>query len=73
MPADADHQLSRRHAVKTFAVAFNHTFDFSNYAYAVYARLYRGNVGFLPQIYQVRMQARPLTAEEESEEVPDPR
>jgi hypothetical protein len=60
-------------AVKRFAVTFNHTFDFNNYAYAVYARLYRGNVSFLPQVYQVRMQAAPLTTAEESEEVPDPR
>ena len=54
-------------AVKTFAAAFSHTFDFDNYAYAVYARLYRGNVSFLPQIYQVRLQALPLTTAEASE------
>jgi hypothetical protein len=60
-------------AVKTFAATFNHTFDFSNYAYAVYARLYRGNVSFLPQVYQVRLQAVPLATAEASEEVPDPR
>jgi hypothetical protein len=43
--------------VKTFAAPFTHTFDFNNYAYAVYARLYRGNVFFLPTVYQVRLQA----------------
>jgi hypothetical protein len=54
-------------AVKTFTAAFSHAFDFGNYAYAVHARLYRGNVSFLPQIYQVRLQARPVTTAEASE------
>jgi hypothetical protein len=35
--------------------------------------LYRGNVSFLPQVYQVRLQAVPLATAEASEEVPDPR
>jgi hypothetical protein len=50
--------------IKTFAVAFTHTFDFNNYAYAVYARLYRGQAVRLPQIFQVRLQAGSLTTTE---------
>jgi hypothetical protein len=38
-----------------------HTFDFDNYSYAVQARLYRGTVSLLPQIYRVRLQALSLT------------
>lgn len=54
-------------AVKTFAVTFTHTFDFNNYAYAVHARLYRGQVSFLPQIYQLRLQSVALTTAAETE------
>jgi hypothetical protein len=49
--------------VKTFAVPFNHTFNFENYTYAVYARLYRALAiwGLTPQIYQLRLKAAPLS------------
>jgi hypothetical protein len=47
---------------KTFAVNFSHTFDFNNYAYAVYGRLYRALATFslTPVIYQLRLQAAPI-------------
>jgi len=47
---------------KNIAVPFSHTFDFENYAYTVYARLYRALATFslTPAIYQVRLQAAPL-------------
>jgi hypothetical protein len=49
--------------IKTFAVPFSHTFDFANYTYAVYARLCRALAiwGLTPQIYQLRLQAAPLS------------
>jgi hypothetical protein len=45
-------------SVKTFAVPFSHTFDFKNYAYAVYGRLHRALATFSlrPALYQVRLQ-----------------
>jgi hypothetical protein len=43
--------------VRTFDLPFTHTFDFNNYAYAVFARLWRGNQSFKPVIYQVRLEA----------------
>ena len=48
--------------VRNIAVPFNHTFDFNNYAYAVYARLYRALATFSlsPAIYQLRLQAAPI-------------
>ena len=44
---------------KNFTVNFSHAFDFDNYAYAVYGRLYRALATFslTPVIYQVRLQA----------------
>jgi hypothetical protein len=48
-------------SLKTFAVSFAHTFDFNNYAYVVYARLYRGQAVSMPHLYQVRLQAPALT------------
>jgi hypothetical protein len=54
--------------VKNIAVPFTHTFDFANYAYTVYARLYRAplffDVGspaivYSPAIYELRLQAAP--------------
>jgi hypothetical protein len=43
-------------------VNFSHTFDFDNYAYAVYGRLYRALATFslTPVIYQLRLQAAPI-------------
>jgi hypothetical protein len=48
--------------VKSIAVPFNHTFDFENYSYAVYGRLYRALATFSlsPAIYQLRLQAVPV-------------
>ncbi|HXG63468.1 MAG TPA: hypothetical protein VNO70_00075, partial [Blastocatellia bacterium] len=45
--------------VKSIAVPFTHTFDFNNYTYAVYGRLYRALAIFnlRPALYQVRLQA----------------
>ena len=45
--------------VRSIAVPFTHTFDFNNYAYAVYVRLYRALATFSlsPAVYQVRLQA----------------
>lgn len=42
---------------KTFTVNFSHTFDFDNYAYAVYGRLFRALATFslTPVIYQLRL------------------
>ena len=47
--------------VKNIAVPFTHTFDFENYAYTVYARLYRALATFSlsPAIYELRLQAAP--------------
>jgi hypothetical protein len=47
--------------VKNITVPFNHTFDFENYAYAVYGRLYRGISIFnlRPALYQLRLQTAP--------------
>lgn len=49
--------------VRSIAVPFTHTFDFNNYAYAVYVRLYRALSlwGLSPAIYQVRLQATTIT------------
>jgi hypothetical protein len=54
--------------VRSIAVPFTHTFDFANYAYAVYVRLYRALSiwGLSPAIYQVRLQTAPLVTEETS-------
>jgi hypothetical protein len=43
-------------------VNFSHTFDFDNYSYAVYGRLYRALATFslTPVIYQLRLQAAPI-------------
>jgi hypothetical protein len=51
--------------VKNIAVSFNHTFDFDNYAYAVYGRLYRALATFSlsPAIYQLRLQAAPIVTQ----------
>ncbi len=46
--------------IHTATVDFTHTFDFENYAYAVYGRLYRGRPNqsnSSPAIYQLRIQA----------------
>jgi len=47
--------------VRSIAVPFAHTFDFNNYAYAVYVRLYRALATFSlsPAVYQVRLEAAP--------------
>jgi hypothetical protein len=42
--------------VKTYSLPFTHTFDFANYTYAVYTRLYRGLTFFRPALFQVRLQ-----------------
>jgi hypothetical protein len=44
--------------VKTYTLPFTHAFDFTNYTYAVYGRLYRGlsTFGLRPALYQVRLQ-----------------
>ena len=44
---------------------FSHTFDFDNYAYAVYGRLYRALATFslTPVIYQLRLQAAPIVVQ----------
>ena len=51
--------------VKSITVPFNHTFDFNNYSYAVYGRVYRALAiwGFRPALYQLRLQAAPLVLE----------
>ena len=48
--------------IKHFTVPFTHTFDFTNYAYAVYGRLHRALATFSlsPALYQLRLQAAPL-------------
>jgi hypothetical protein len=48
--------------VKNHAVRFSHTFDFENYTYAVYGRLYRALAiyNLRPALYQVRLQVAPL-------------
>jgi hypothetical protein len=45
--------------VKNIAVAFTHPFDFENYSYSVYGRLYRALATFSlsPALYQLRLQA----------------
>src|SRR5581483_567915 len=45
--------------VRSIDVPFTHTFDFNNYAYAVYVRLYRALATFSlsPAVYQVRLEA----------------
>ena len=50
---------------KNFTVDFSHTFDFDNYAYAVYGRLYRALATFslTPVIYQLRLQAAPIVVQ----------
>jgi hypothetical protein len=50
---------------KNFTVNFSHTFDFDNYAYAVYGRLYRALATFslTPVIYQLRLQAAPIVVQ----------
>jgi hypothetical protein len=50
---------------KTFTVTFSHTFDFDNYAYAVYGRLYRALATFslTPVIYQLRLQGAPAVVQ----------
>jgi len=50
---------------KNFTVNFTHTFDFDNYAYAVYGRLYRALATFslTPVIYQLRLQAAPIVVQ----------
>jgi hypothetical protein len=52
-------------AVKTFTVPFTHTFDFVNYTYAVYGRLYRGfsTLSARAQLYQLRLQAAPVVSD----------
>jgi hypothetical protein len=47
--------------IKSIDVPFTHSFDFANYAYAVYARLYRALATFSlsPAIYQLRLEAAP--------------
>ncbi len=48
--------------IRSIGVPFAHTFDFDNYAYAVYVRLYRALATFSlsPAVYQVRLEAAPL-------------
>jgi hypothetical protein len=48
--------------VKNIAVPYAHNFDFTNYSYAVYGRLYRALATFSlsPAIYQLRLQAAPV-------------
>jgi hypothetical protein len=48
--------------VKNIAVPFTHTFDFNNYSYAVYGRVYRALATFSlrPALYQLRLQAPPI-------------
>jgi hypothetical protein len=48
--------------VKSIAVPFTHTFDFVNYTYAVYGRLYRALAiwGLSPALYQLRLQPTPV-------------
>ena len=45
--------------VRSITVPFTHAFDYGNYAYAVYVRLYRALATFSlsPAVYQVRLQA----------------
>jgi hypothetical protein len=51
--------------IHNFAVNFTHTFDFNNYSYAVYGRLYRALATFSlsPAIYQLRLQAAPIVTQ----------
>jgi hypothetical protein len=46
--------------VKNIAVSFSHSFDFNNYSYAVYGRLYRGIAiyNLRPALYQLRLQTQ---------------
>ena len=61
--------------IHSFAVNFNHTFDFNNYTYAVYGRLYRALATFSlsPAIYQLRLQAAPLVNQPALEQDPNSR
>jgi hypothetical protein len=45
--------------IKSIDVPFTHTFDFNNYAYSVYVRLYRAlsQYNLNPAVYQVRLEA----------------
>ena len=71
--------------IKSIEVPFTHSFDFTNYAYAVYGRLYRAQslYNLRPGIYQLRLQAAapvvgPIVLEQwqtfdsETQTVPDP-
>ena len=55
--------------IKNFTVNFSHTFDFDNYAYAVYGRLNRtaravkSDPTKTPVIYQLRLQAAPIVVQ----------
>jgi hypothetical protein len=51
--------------IHSYAANFNHTFDFNNYTYAVYARLYRALAtwSLSPAIYQLRLQAAPIVTQ----------
>ncbi len=44
--------------VKTYSLGFSHSFDFNNYTYVVYVRLYRAlaTFGLRPAAYQVSLQ-----------------
>jgi hypothetical protein len=46
--------------VKNITVPFTHNFDFNNYSYAVYGRLYRGIAiyNLRPALYQLRLQTQ---------------
>jgi hypothetical protein len=48
--------------IHNIAVNFTHDFDFQNYAYAMYGRLYRALATFSlsPALYQLRLQAAPI-------------
>jgi len=51
---------------KNFTVNFSHTFDFDNYAYAVYGRIYSALATFslTPVLYQLRLQAAPIVVQQ---------
>ena len=53
----SDLRVAFDNRVKTAARSFTHTFDFVNYTYAVYARLYRELPNNAPQLFQLRLQA----------------
>ena len=50
-------RVSVDNRVKSATVPFRHTFDFVNYTYAVYGRLYRGLPNASPALFQLRVQA----------------